>query len=431
MVWTPPQRAAWTRTLAAGPIPPLTDDLDRPFDADTLLGEARARAGGAADPAGDPEAADVAPALGDTDPAFREGLDRLLHSLEHEANLDRVGRWWAYTWVNRLLDVRLQVARYVRADPGVRDEPIERPIFVTGGPRTGTSILHALLARDPANRVPTTWEFLRPVPPPEPTTRDTDPRIGLAEREIRFVTAAVPAMDAIHEKSGTLPKECISAHALAFRSEDFTGQFAIPSYAAWLADCDMRPAYAYHRLVLQILQRRTPGATRWVLKSPAHLLTLDALVDVYPDARLAVTHRDPLTVLASLSSLIATIHHAYGNRSDIRDVARTQSDLWCTAYARLTAFRNAGRVAESDWHDSTYADFMRDPIVVVRELYAGFGLELGAEAEGRMRAYLAARPQGRHGRHAYAFDDLGLDREDVRSRLTDYQKRFRVPTEGI
>ncbi|MET7304677.1 sulfotransferase [Embleya sp. NPDC005575] len=417
MPWTPPQRAAWTETLAAGDIPPLTDDLDRPFAADALLGEARARTG-----LSDPD---------EDDPGFREGLDRLLYALEHEANLDRVGRWWAHTWVARLLEVRLQVARYVRDDPGVLDEPIHRPIFVTGGPRTGTSILHALLARDPANRVPTTWEFLRPVPPPEPATRDTDPRIALAEREIRFITGAVPAMDAIHEKSGTLPKECISAHALAFRSEDFTGQFAIPSYAAWLAECDMRPAYAYHRLVLQILQRRTPGRTRWVLKSPAHLLTLDALVDVYPDARLAVTHRDPLTVLASLSSLITTIHHAYGNASDIRDVARTQSDLWCGAYDRLTVFRDAGLIAEADWHDSAYADFMRDPIAVVRDLYATFGLDLTAEAEDAMRAHLADRPQGRHGRHKYSFEDLGLDREDVRSRLTDYQKRFLVPTEEI
>ncbi|WP_161365413.1 sulfotransferase [Streptomyces sp. SID3343] len=419
MGWTPPQRAAWTETLGAGDMPPLTDELDRPFDPDLLLGEARARNGS------------TETESGDGDPEFRDGFDRLLYSLEHEANLDRVGRWWAHTWVARLLDVRSQVARYVREDPGVLDEMIERPIFVTGGPRTGTSILHALLAQDPANRVPTTWEFLRPVPPPEPATRDSDPRIALAEREIRFVTSAVPAMDAIHEKSGTLPKECISAHALAFRSEDFTGQFAIPGYAAWLAQCDMRPAYRYHRLVLQILQRRTPPGRRWVLKSPAHLLTLDALVDVYPDARLAVTHRDPLTVLASLSSLIATIHHAYGNPSDIRDVARTQTDLWCTAYDRLTAFRDAGRIAESDWHDSAYADFMRDPIAVVRELYATFGLDLEADAEHRMRDHLAARPQGKHGKHRYLFDDLGLDRDDIRSRLADYQKRFRVPTEEI
>ena len=416
MGWTPPQRAAWTRTLNADDMPPLTDDLDRPFDAETLIGEARARTG--------------LTDLGD-DPHHREGLDRLLHSLEHEANLDRVGRWWAHTWVARLLDVRLQITRYVHDDPGVLDEPITRPIFVTGGPRTGTSILHALLARDPANRVPATWEFLRPVPPPEPATRDSDPRIALAEREIRFITSAVPAMDAIHEKSGRLPKECISAHALAFRSEDFTGQFAIPGYAAWLAECDMRPAYEYHRLVLRVLQRRTPGETRWVLKSPAHLLSLDALVDVYPDARVAVTHRDPLTVLASLSSLITTIHHAYGNASDIREVARTQSELWCSAYDRLTAFRDAGRVAEADWHDSAYADFMSDPIAVVRELYATFDLDLTDTAEHAMRAYLAARPQGRHGVHRYAFEDLGLDRDDVRSRLTDYQKRFRVPTEEI
>lgn len=416
MGWTPPQRAIWTQTLNAGDMPPLTDDLDRPFDAETLIGEARARTG--------------LTDLG-ADPHHREGLDRLLYSLEHEANLDRVGRWWAYTWVGRLLDVRLQITRYVHDDPGVLDERVERPIFVTGGPRTGTSILHALLARDPANRVPATWEFLRPVPPPEPATRDHDPRIALAEREIRFITSAVPAMDAIHEKSGTLPKECISAHALAFRSEDFTGQFAIPGYAAWLADCDMRPAYEYHRLVLGILQRRTPGETRWVLKSPAHLLSLDALVDVYPDARLAVTHRDPLTVLASLSSLITTIHHAYGNASDIREVARTQAELWCSAYDRLTAFRDTGRIAESDWHDSAYGDFMRDPIAVVRELYATFDLELTEAAEHAMRAYLTARPQGKHGVHRYAFEDLGLDRDDVRSRLTDYQKRFRVPTEEI
>lgn len=422
--WTPAASAAWVTFVNAGAVPLLAEEYGRPLDVDELLGEAQAATG--LDDFGDFDGAD-----------FREPLGVLVAALEDEGRLSILGRYEVRQQILRLLQVRLQIARCLRDDPGIVDERVEEPLFVTGAPRTGTSILHALLAQDPANRVPESWEFLRPVPPPRPGGAgadgggdDDDPRIPLVERELRLTAMIAPGFDAMHERGARMPKECISAQAIAFRSEDFPGKFRVPSYAAWLADCDMRPAYRCHKVVLQILQRRYEPGRRWVLKAPPHLGTLDALLDTYPDARVAVTHRDPLKVLGSLASLLATIHATHSDAVDAGELARTQVDFYADVLRRYTDLRRSGRVAEETFHDSYYADFLTDPIGTVAALYARFGRALTPAAQDAMRPYLDGRPRGKHGAHTYALADFGLDAEELRKGFADYAAYFGVPAEG-
>jgi hypothetical protein len=332
----------------------------------------------------------------------------------------------------RFLEVRIQLAQYVRDDPGVVDEEIPEPWFVTGAPRTGTTILHALLAQDPTSRVPEGWELLRPVPPPDPDPDEfaADARIPLADRELRLPGQVAGELDAIHVYRGRMHKECLSAMSFAFRSEEFTARYHVPSYVDWYERCDMRPAYDAHRLVLQILQRRFRNV-HWVLKSPVHLSALPTLFAVYPDARLAITHRDPLTVLASLTSLVATLRWAHSDRVDFAEVGRYHERMWTNTLDGLVSESTDGTLDPARVHHVHYADFMRDQIGVIGELYAALGRPLPPDTAQAMRDYLAGRPKDKHGAHEYSFADLALDPAVERERFARYQRHFSVPEEPL
>jgi hypothetical protein len=420
MTWQPPPRPEWVRAVNHGLILPIAEVAELPFTRDSLLGEARATFGLA-----DGGIAD----FGRDD--FLEPLDVLLPALEDEAELTVIGRWMTRRFLLRFLEVRLQLAAYVRDDPGVVDEEIAEPLFVTGAPRTGTTILHALLAQDPDVRVPEGWELLRPVPPPSPDPAEyaVDARIALADRELRLPGQVAGELDAIHVYRGRMHKECLSAMSFAFRSEEFTARYHVPSYVEWYARCDMRPAYDAHKLVLQILQRRSRHV-RWVLKSPVHLGALPILFAVYPDARLAITHRDPLTVLASLTSLVATLRWAHSDRVDFADLGRYHERMWSDALDDLVTASTDGSLDPERVHHVHYADFMQDQIGTVDALYTAQGRSLAPTTAQAMRDYLAARPKDQHGAHEYSFADLGLDPAVERGRFARYQRHFSVAAEA-
>jgi hypothetical protein len=369
------------------------------------------------------------------DDAFREPLDLLCQALDAEAELTPLGRWLARREIGTLLEGRLRIEAAFAGDPGLASEEIRAPIFVTGSGRSGTSILHELLAQDPASRALLTWEALRPCPPPDPPGRESDPpgresdpRIAQAEREVRLWERIAPAYRTMHEMGGRVPQECIYLTAFELRSDLLSGFYQVPSYAAWLARCDMRPGYAAHRRVLQILQRRL-STPRWVLKAPSHLWTLEALLAVYPDARIVWTHRDPLRVLASMASLAATLYWLRSDRVDLRRVARQTSRSVAFLLEKATRQRDAGIVPEERVFDVRYQQLVDDPFGTLRALYDHFGMPWSAEAEQRMRAHLAARPQHRHGEHRYAFADTGLDPARERERFAPYRTHFGVPEE--
>ena len=318
MTWRPEPRPEWVLAINRGDVPLIAETASRPLERDELLSEARAGLG-----------LDASAGIGaiEGDDSFLEQLAVLLRALEDEAGLTLIGRWLTRRFLVRLLEVRFQIAGYLRSDPGVTDEAVAAPLFVTGAPRSGTTILFGVLDCDPALRAPQGWELLRPVPPPSPEDEPDVGRVMLADRELRQMATVVPALDGIHEYGGRMPKECVSAMSLVFLSEEFTARYRVPSYAAYLETADMRPAYEAHRLVLQLLQRRY-GDVRWLLKSPVHLRSLPTLLDVYPDARLAVTHRDPLKVLPSVTSLVATLRWAHSDQVDFAELGRFHSDLY-------------------------------------------------------------------------------------------------------
>ncbi len=231
MSWQPPPRPDWVRALLHEKSGPLAEEAALPLTRDALLGEAAARQGrdATADAFGRPGF--------EAEPAI-ENLDRLLDAVEREATLHALGRVLTRRFLLRLLEVRLQLLAYLDRDPSVVDEEITAPLFVAGAPRTGTTILHALLAADPRHRVPLGWELLRPLPPP--LGGSDDARAALADRELVAPQTIVSGLLAIHEYGGRKPKECLSAMSFALQSEEFTARYAVPSYERWLVESDCR-----------------------------------------------------------------------------------------------------------------------------------------------------------------------------------------------
>jgi hypothetical protein len=365
--------------------------------------------------------------FGDGD--FREPLRRLLHALEAEAELTVLGRVAARRDIGSLLANRLRLQEDRRRHGEIAAERVVAPIFVTGLPRTGSTLLHHLLGQDPRARVPQAWEVMYPSPPPVRATYGMDPRIDRARKQLRWIDWLAPDFKTIHPVGAQLPLECIAIMSGSFRSTRFQNTYNVPSYEAWLATQDMRPAYAFHRRVLQHLQWRAPGDP-WVLKAPAHLFALDALLATYPDARIVQTHRDPVTAIASLASMSAALQAAFTDRVEPGHIGREVTDRWTTGLERIVQLRSSGQLAGRQAVDVHYQELMRDPMATVRRIYAHLDRSLSPAAEARMRQFLAENPEAKHGPHRYALGDYGLDAEDLARRFKGYCEYFGVPTEA-
>ncbi len=358
---------------------------------------------------------------------WREGLEVLVRSLHTEASLNEVGVGALGDQIVSYLVNRLEVEQSYARHPEIGDQQVVAPLFGLGLPRTGSTALSFLLAQDPARRTLRTWEAGRPCPPPESATELTDPRIAETQAGIDFTNQMFPGFAGMIPTSATGPQECLLLMALDFRSLIFEGMARVPSYSAWLLGCDMEPAYRYHQRVLKLLQWRCPPE-RWWLKTPAHMLSIDALDAVYPDARFVMTHRDVGKVLPSVCALYDTFSSILTERPDPVAIGSQNVAEWRCALERLIEFRDGGN--EPRFHDLSFEAVQRDPMGEVTRLYAELGDELTDEARARMGAWWSQSSRDRGAPHAYRPEDYGLDLDAVRRQFTFYTDRFDVPVEA-
>jgi hypothetical protein len=363
------------------------------------------------------------------DGPFEQALGVLCDALDAEASLTPVGRMLVRRMLLQGLKTQLQLQDWRRRHPEIGEQPIERPVFIVGMPRTGTSILHELMALDPANRCPLSWELAHPFPPPESATFSSDPRIAAYARELRFSHYLMPGIENMHRMGSELPQECVAITAYAFVSMQLNTIFHVPSYTRWLEQkADHTAVYRFHRRFLQYLQWRCPRE-RWVLKSPAHLWQIEALMREYPEAKLVQTHRDPLKIVSSLASMIPTLRSAYATDIDPLAVAREWSENCASALNASLASRRAGTVRPGQVVDIQFRDFMHDPVGEVRRVYALFDLPFSDRYEEAIRAYIAANPADKHGGHRHRFEDTGLDVLTERRKTDAYRHYFEVTPE--
>ena len=309
------------------------------------------------------------------------------------------------------------------------------PIVIVGQARTGTTILYDLLAQDPATRAPLTWEVDRPVPPPETATYLTDPRIDEVDAELAGVDLLIPGFRTMHPMGARLAQECVRITASDFRSVTFPTQYRVPSYARWVMyEADMAPAYRWHRQFLQHLQSRHPEgdapADRWLLKSPAHIWCLDALLAEYPDALLVQTHRDPLRIIASVSSLQQLLRSMTCDDPKLPEIADEWAEYIIEGLDRSVTAREDGTVQADRVVDVQFDEFMADPFATIGRVYDRLGLELTAESEARMRE-LPRRPRAGRARWppATRSPTPGSMPASCASGTRRYQEHFDVPSE--
>ncbi len=235
----------------------------------------------------------------------------------------------------------------------------------------------------------------------------------------------------MHPMGARLPQECVRITGSDFRSMIFPTQYHVPSYGRWLLhEADMSSAYRWHRLFLQHLQSRHP-TTQWVLKSPGHIWCLGALLEEYPNALLVQTHRDPLRIIASISSLVAHLRKLACDDPTIPEAAEEFADYIVDGLNWSIDARESGAVRPEQIVDLQFAEFMSDPFGTIGAIYDRLGLELTQATEQRMRDYLMANPKGAHGVHTYTWDATGLDEAEWRERTRRYQDRFAVPDEPL
>ena len=351
---------------------------------------------------------------------FEEALEMLIFSLERDAKLDAARRAGAAQMIIGTLAKNLRLVEDRKRFPGIAQEEVKAPIFILGLPRTGSTNLHRLMAQCEGIRAPRRWEMSRPSPPPEAATYETDPRI--AEVHAAEIVGASEELQRKHPVTADLPEQCQSLNDFIFMNWSLLAPFEMPTYRAWLQTADHRPSYEAHKRTLQHLQHRHPG--RWVLKYPKHAFTLDALLAVYPDARIIWTHRDPTRIIPSAISLIETFRKATpGYAPEL--LGREWAPFEELGMRRGLAMRD-NLVRPENVVDVHYADVMRDPIGVIERAYSHFGVVLSAESKARIQRFLAENAKDKHGAHAYSAEQFGLSERMLRTLFKDYTDRFNL-----
>jgi hypothetical protein len=346
---------------------------------------------------------------------YLEGLEVLLASYERDAGLTPAGNAVKRSFLRGALVARLLSEAQWREHPEHADVPVERPIFVTGLPRTGTTALHRLLTADPDHQGLELW--LTEVPQPRPP-RDTwadDPVFTGIQAAYSKHHQEHPEFMGLHYIAADMVEECWQLLRQSMRSISFECLAHLPTYSAWLAEQDWTPAYRRHRRLLQLIGLNDAGR-RWVLKNPSHLFALDALMTVYPDALVVQLHREPRTSIASVCSLAAASSEGWSDTFTGATIGRDQLELWARG---LEAFTTARAAHDPErFLDVEYEDFVTDPVGTAENVYAHFGLPLGDEARAEMRRlHGESTSGGRRPAHRYTLADAGLTADDVDRRF--------------
>jgi hypothetical protein len=356
------------------------------------------------------------------EPTWEEPFRKLLAALQAEAKLHVVGRLMCRNDVLRHLQTRLRVIDAVKRDPSITEEEVVTPVVITGPARSGTTILQELLALDPALQGPLAWRMAHPF--------EDERAAEWAESEFDLWGDVYPPFKAVHELNAHLPEECLWLLAPEFDMGLWSACVDIPSFLAYRAMGDPIPAYRFHKLMLQVLQHTSGVRRPWALKSPVHLGRLPAIFAVYPDARIILTHRDPAKTVPSMVSTVIAGRRARSDDVDVEGLRQTAGMGVGMMLRSIVEQRRDGTLPAEQIADFHYLDFLRDPVAAIKGAYDQLGMHFAAELPERIRAYLDARPQDKHGVHKYSAADFGLDVDQIRKDFAPYIEANNVELEG-
>lgn len=354
-----------------------------------------------------------------SDNSFAAPLQRLLKAYEEEADLSFLGRYATRFDIMRCLSNLLRLDAAEEENPAIREAPILQPVFITGLPRSATTFFHALLAQDPENAVPRCWRLLHPYPPEGSLAASF--RKAQVEMELGLFRWMTPGIGSLHPLYADAPQECTDITAHIFQSLRFDSTHHIPSYQDWLDGHGHQEAFRFHRRFLQHLQTQHPG--RWILKSPDHVFSLEAIRKVYPDAKIVFLHRDPVSVVASCAKLEELLRRPFARHIDRAEVGRHVSSRLVQATRRMM---QAGAQSNDILH-LHYRELVAAPMEAVAKLYRHCGRVLSPDARRRMQAF-AARPKPKRTRQ-YSLAEFGLEAGSLREAFAPYTQAFAMGAE--
>eukprot|EP00736_Rhodelphis_marinus_P009034 Rmarinus@m.16946 len=360
---------------------------------------------------------------------FREPLKHTIDAIEAEAQLHSFGRLICRIEFQRYLSHRLRLVDYRKRNSELLDNThIVRPIFIVGYFRTGTSLLFNLLAQDKTNRPLLLWEAQAPFPPES----GPDNRLAYIQSRHKGIKHIAPFMDAVHRLEANGPEECSILLGHSFTGQTSEWQYNVPSLSSWLEKEESRPvhkqAYEYYRDMLKVLQIQRGGG-RWLLKAPCHLSNLDVLLDVFPDACVVWTHRDPFKCIPSVCSLQAYVQSITTDHVDPSFIGTWTVQRAQRTLNRAMNVRKMRPQCEKNFVDVQYKDLVKDPLRVVHHIYDAFDLQRPDNMDQTLSKFLQCNPQHKYGIHKYSLDQFSIDPQAHRAAFAEYQSHFSVPSE--
>jgi hypothetical protein len=356
--------------------------------------------------------------------SYVAALEPLLYSMEHEANLNPVGRREISDRMVNALANRLTVVAWEQANPELAAAPMAKPpLIILGLPRTGTSILHETLASAPGMRTPLIWEVRDYSLVPSVQDAGADDRVKEIDAAIARKNELVPGYRAIHYEDAFIPMECLGLTVLDLVTTQFSTIAWAPAYREFLLSQDARSTYQWHRRALRYLEAARPGQ-QWVLKAPMHSLYMEQLLATYPDAMLVQTHRAPEAVIGSVCSLYATLRRAWSDEVPIKEQAEGDVAYTAALVQRAVDFRRSRPDVDARICDVAFTDFMSDQVGTVAHIYKHFGLELTDDARTTMADYLSDRPREKYGKHKYTLEEFGVTPDALARLFADYTEQY-------
>ena len=372
--------------------------------------------------------AEVAVGFSDGEVHLHRNLEALVTSLNSDGTLNELGAAAAHRGlVSRQTD-RIGGQKWLVQHPEIADEVIEAPVFLCGLPRSGTTYFQYLFDRDRRFRLIRTWESLMPLPPPGADPQSVIARKAMEEeRRAALRPKVVANFAALHLLDPDGPDECHAFMEQTGAAAGFFNLYDVPSYFDYLMhEADMTAAYAAHKRQLQLLQWQTPRST-WALKYPNHIIAMDAIIRVHPQARFAMTHRDPLQVLASIARMSLSLRTARYDAADPARVGRQMLDFIDRHIARIMDF-DAGPDGARVSHVDYYA-LVADPGRVMREVHAGLGIASPEDVMAEISGWRRENPKNARGANDYALAQFGLSEGEAEERFSRYRQHFAIPRE--
>lgn len=353
---------------------------------------------------------------------FEDGLAALLATIEGNAFNEKRSKRNRSRLVGGV-GTRLRVQAALERHPEIAEREIRQPMVLTGLPRSGTSALFNLLGEDPAARPLLLWETQFPEPMEGLAEGQPDPRYEAIKAYYDQGREKNPEWSSIHFTSADTPEECVLLHAFTFHGVQWGIEIFLEPYASWYqANLDrLAEMYAYQKTLLQMLDWQRPGV-RWLLKAPAHMWGIDALLATFPDASVVWSHRNPLSCVASACSMTQSLI-AQVDGIDPKWLGPEVMEFYARSLERGLERRDEADPAR--FVDVSHDEFVADSLGVVRRIYDHFDVPI-EDADTALRAHVDANPKGKHGSHAYGLEEFGLTEAQVRDRFAAYTDRFDI-----